>query len=316
VAQTKKKIEHKPVNALTVDVEDYFQVEAFADVVRRDEWGSWQSRVERSTYRLLDLFARRNVRGTFFILGWVAERQPGLVREVAAAGHEIACHSYQHHPIHTQSPQEFRADVRRAKSLLEDITGGDVIGYRAPTYSIMRETLWALDVLVEEGFRYDSSIFPIRHDRYGIPGAERHLHVIRCAAGEITEFPPSTVRLAGMNLPVAGGGYFRLLPYSFFRWGLRQINREDQQPAIFMVHTWEVDPEQPVIGGTRMNVWRHRNNLRRTEARLERLLDDFRFAPVREVLRMGRGIVETAAVRLVGSGPAYAQMAPMDCPMD
>lgn len=302
------KIEREPVNALTVDVEDYYQVEAFAEVVRREDWPSWQPRVERNTHRLLDLFARRNVRGTFFVLGWVAERQPQLVREIAAAGHEIACHSYQHQLIGEQTREEFRADVRRAKSSLEEITGSEVIGYRAPTYSIMRQTLWALDVLVEEGFRYDSSIFPIHHDRYGIPGADRHLHTIRCAAGEITEFPPSTVRVAGMNLPMAGGGYFRLMPYPLFRWGLRRINRDDKQPAIFMVHAWEVDPDQPVIAGTRLNIWRHRNNLRRTEARLEKLLNDFCFAPVRDVLRLSGETVETAEMRLVGSGPAYARM--------
>jgi polysaccharide deacetylase family protein (PEP-CTERM system associated) len=257
---------------------------------------------------LLDLFARRNVRSTFFILGWVAERHPQLVREIAAAGHEIACHSYLHQLITTQTREEFRADVRRAKSVLEDISGHEVIGYRAPTYSIMRETLWALDVLVEEGFRYDSSIFPVHHDRYGIPDAERHLHVIRRATGEIAEFPPSTVRVAGINVPMAGGGYFRLMPYSLFRWGLRRINQDDKQPAIFMVHTWEVDPEQPVIAGTRLNIWRHRNNLRRTEARLERLLDDFRFAPVRDVLRMSEEAVKTLEVGLVSSGAAYARM--------
>ena len=302
------KIEGAPVNALTVDVEDYFQVEAFADVVRREEWSRWQPRVERSTHRLLDLFASRNVCGTFFILGWVAERYPQLVREIAAAGHEIACHSYQHQRITTQTREEFRADVRRAKLLLEEITGNEVLGYRAPTYSIMRETLWALDILVEEGFRYDSSIFPVHHDRYGIPDAERHLHVIRCAAGEITEFPPSTVRIAGVNVPMAGGGYFRLLPYPLFRWGLRRINHNDKQPVIFMVHAWEVDSEQPVIVGTRLNIWRHRNNLRHTAARLERLLDDFRFAPVREVLRMSEEAVEAPERVLVSSSAVYARM--------
>lgn len=302
------KIEGALVNALTVDVEDYFQVEAFADVVLREEWSQWQPRVERNTHRLLDLFASRNVCGTFFILGWVAERYPQLVREIAAAGHEIACHSYQHQRITTQTREEFRADVRHAKLLLEEITGNEVIGYRAPTYSIMRETLWALDVLVEEGFRYDSSIFPVHHDRYGIPDAERHLHIIRCAAGEIAEFPPSTVRIAGINVPMAGGGYFRLLPYPLFRWGLRRINHNDQQPVIFMVHAWEVDSEQPVIEGTWLNVWRHRNNLRHTVARLERLLKDFRFASVRDVLRMSEDTIEVPESALVSSSAAYARM--------
>lgn len=298
----------EPVNALTVDVEDYFQVEAFADVVRREDWSKWESRVERNTHRLLDLLARREVRSTFFILGWVAEHHPQLVREIAEAGHEIACHSYHHQLIHAQSHDEFRADVRRAKFLLEDITGQEVIGYRAPTYSITKTTLWALDVLVEEGFQYDSSIFPIYHDRYGIPGAERFIHTIRCQAGNIVEFPPSTVRVAAANLPMTGGGYFRLLPYALFRWGLRRINRLEQQPALFMVHAWEVDPEQPIIAGTRLNIWRHRNNLSRTESRLERLLTEFRFAPLCDVLRLSGRKIELAELRPVGSKPAYAQM--------
>ncbi len=302
------KIKRELVNALTVDVEDYYQVEAFANVVRREDWTHWQPRVEKNTHRLLELFARRNVRSTFFILGWVAEQHPQLVRKIAAAGHEIACHSYQHQLIGTQTRPEFRADVRRAKALLEDLIGNEVVGYRAPTYSITQDTLWALDILVEEGFHYDSSIFPIRHDRYGIPGAERHLHIIRRPAGEIAEFPPSTVRIAGMNVPMAGGGYFRLMPYPVFRWGLRRINESDHQPAIFMVHAWEVDPEQPVIQGTRLNIWRHRNNLRRTEARLERLLGDFRFAPVREVLQLSEKVVEASAVELAGSSAVYARM--------
>jgi polysaccharide deacetylase family protein (PEP-CTERM system associated) len=180
--------------------------------------------------------------------------------------------------------QEFRADIRHAKSLLEDLTGQPVCGYRAPTYSITEQTLWALELLVEEGFQYDSSIFPIHHDRYGIPGAERFPHVIHCAAGDIIEFPPSTARIAGQNLPVAGGGYFRLLPYWLFRWGMRRVNSDRGRPAIFMVHAWEIDPEQPQLPGSTINMLRHRMNLRRTEQRLHRLLDDFHFAPVQEVL--------------------------------
>ena len=298
----------EPVNALTVDVEDYFQVEAFADVVRREEWSNWESRVERNTQRLLEMLACRDVRSTFFILGWIAEQHPRLVREIADAGHEIACHSYHHQLISSQSRNEFRADVRRAKFLLEDISGQEVIGYRAPTYSITEKTLWALDVLVEEGFRYDSSIFPIYHDRYGIPAAERFIHTIQCPTGEIVEFPPSTVRLGGVNFPMTGGGYFRLLPYSLFRWGLRRINRLEHQPAIFMVHAWEVDPDQPVVAGTSLNVWRHRNNLSRTESRLARLLDEFRFTSLREVLRLSGRQLEFAETRSVASKPAYAQM--------
>ena len=278
--QTRREI----VNALTVDVEDYYQVEAFADVVSRADWLRWESRVERSTQRLLELFARHDVRATFFTLGWVAERHPALVHEIAAAGHEIACHGYAHHLIYQQTPDEFRHDVRRAKNILEDLIGASLEGYRAPSYSITAASLWALDILIEEGFRYDSSIFPIHHDRYGIPDAERFPHMIRRAAGEILEFPPSTVRLGGINWPMAGGGYFRLLPYAIFRAGLRHLNQVEAQAAIFFLHPWEVDPEQPSVPGTRLNVWRHRLNLHRTLPRLERLLNDFRFAPAREVI--------------------------------
>jgi polysaccharide deacetylase family protein (PEP-CTERM system associated) len=302
------KIEHYQVNALTVDVEDYYQVEAFADIISRQDWPSWRPRIEQNTRRLLDLFESNKVRGTFFILGWVAERHPEVVREIARAGHEIACHSYHHKLIGKQSSEEFREDVRRAKSLLEDLTGKEVEGYRAPTYSITAETLWALEILIEEGFRYDSSIFPIHHDRYGIPGADRFPHVIRCAAGEIIEFPPSTVQVLGQNLPLAGGGYFRLMPYPAFRWGLRRINAREGKSAIFMVHTWEIDPDQPVIPGSRLNIWRHRNNLHRTRPRLERLLKDFRFAPVREILRLGDDAARAAESKLINSDPMYARM--------
>ncbi len=302
------KIMDGRVNALTVDVEDYYQVESFVKVIRREDWWQWESRVERNTHRLLDLFARGGARGTFFILGWVAERHPRLVKEIAHAGHEIACHGYDHQFILNQEPEDFRADVRRAKFLLEDLAGEAVEGYRAPTYSIMEQTLWALDILIEEGFRYDSSIFPIRHDRYGMPDAKRFPHVIRRRAGEIMEFPPSTFRIVGQNAPVAGGGYFRLLPYSIFRWGLRRINRRENQSAIFMVHAWEIDPDQPLLPGSRFNLWRHRANLRLTEPRLERLLNDFRFAPARDVLRLGERPAPLAMPVLAGSDPLYARM--------
>jgi polysaccharide deacetylase family protein (PEP-CTERM system associated) len=259
--------------------------------VRREDWPRWESRVERNTQRLLELFASRGVRATFFVLGWNAEQLPNLVREIAAAGHEVACHGYDHRLISTQTPQQLRDDVRRAKHTLEDLAGCAVQGYRAPTYSITATTLWALDVLIEEGFLYDCSIFPIHHDRYGMPGAPRFPYVIQRPAGQILEFPPSTVALGKVNLPMAGGAYFRLLPYFVFRSGVRRINRRDAQAALFLVHPWEVDPDQPTIQGTRLNIWRHRINLRRTLPRLERLLDDFRFAPVREVLRLGEAAV-------------------------
>ena len=296
------------VNALTVDVEEYYQVEGFADVVSRDSWGQWESRIERSTDRILALLADRGVCGTFFILGCVAECHPELARRIAAAGHEIACHGYDHRIISEQSRAEFRADIRRAKRLLEDQTGEEIAGFRAPTYSITRANLWAVEVLIEEGFRYDSSIFPIYHDRYGIPDAQRFPYVIRSQGGELVEFPPSTVRLGGVNIPMAGGGYFRFLPYPIFRWGLRRINRVEDQPGIFMIHAWETDPRQPVIPGTRMNLWRHRRNLHRTMPRLQRLLGDFRFAPVREVLRVREAAMPVLEPHWLNSGPLYAPL--------
>jgi polysaccharide deacetylase family protein (PEP-CTERM system associated) len=294
------------VNALTVDLEDYYHVEAFNDVVAVKDWSKLESRIERNTERLLALFADRKVKGTFFILGWVAEHYPKLIRQIAQERHEIACHSYHHRMINFQSRREFRTDIRRAKALLEDISGNEVRGYRAPTYSITEQTLWALETLVEEGYLYDSSIFPIHHDRYGIPRAQRFPYKIYCPSGVIIEFPPTTLRVAGQNLPIAGGGYFRLIPYNIFRWGMKRINRCERQAAIFMVHAWEIDPGQPVIRGKRINIWRHRYNLQQTESRLLRLLDDFHFAPVSEVLRLGEAVATPTARQILGSSPIYA----------
>jgi polysaccharide deacetylase family protein (PEP-CTERM system associated) len=289
------KFENATVNALTVDVEDYFQVEAFSGTISRWDWTRWESRVEKNTDSLLDLFERYNAHATFFILGWVAQHFPKVVRKIVNSGHEVACHSYNHEMIRNQNPDQFRFDVKRAKILLEDIAGEMVCGYRAPTYSITSQTLWALEILIEEGFRYDSSIFPVHHDRYGIPQAQRFPYVIRCLSGEILEFPPSTVKILNQNLPIAGGGYFRLMPYPIFRWGLRRINRREGQSAIFMIHSWEVDPAQPIVPGTWTNIWRHRLNLHRTKARLGRLLEEFRFASVREVLGLDEGAARMAA---------------------
>lgn len=275
---------HQSINALSVDVEDYYQVEAFTDVVRREDWPNWESRVVRNTQLLLETFARHNVRGTFFILGYVAEKHPEIVRKIAAAGHEVACHSYYHQLVYTQTPDEFRQDLRNAKQRLEDLIGEAVVGYRAPSYSITAQSLWALDILIEEGFAYDSSIFPVHHDRYGMPEAERFPHILSRPTGEIIEFPPSTVRLGGMNWPISGGGYFRLLPYSLFRRSWQIIHRREAEAAIFFLHPWEVDPAQPIVPGKRSNIWRHRVNLKHTQKKLERLLADFSFAPVKQVL--------------------------------
>lgn len=272
-------------NALTFDVEEYFHAEAFSRVLRPEEWPTLESRVTRSTERLLDLLDREQVRATFFVLGWVAERHRALVRSIASLGHEIACHGHGHRMIQYLSRQEFEGDVTRAKDALEDTTGRPVLGYRAPTFSIMRSTLWSLDVLAETGFRYDSSIFPVVHDRYGIPDAPRFPHRLKTPnGGEITEFPPSTITLLGRRLPVAGGGYFRLFPYGFTRRAITRLNRGEGQPAMVYLHPWEFDPDQPRLPVGPLSRFRHLVNVGRTEARLTRLLSDFSFAPAADVL--------------------------------
>jgi polysaccharide deacetylase family protein (PEP-CTERM system associated) len=268
------------VNAMTIDVEDYFQVSAFDDVVRRDEWEARPSRVVSNTMRLLQLLDDHSVKGTFFVLGWVAHRFPALVRDIGAAGHELASHGYGHRIVYSQPPEEFREDVRRAKRTIEDASGQVVAGYRAPSFSITKASLWALDVLVEEGYTYDASIFPIRHDRYGIPDAPRHPHTLARAGGTLAEAPPSTVRLGAVNLPVAGGGYFRLLPYAWTRWGIRRVNEHERQPAVFYLHPWEIDPDQPRLDASAVSRFRHYRNLHKTEGRLRQLLKDFRFGPL------------------------------------
>lgn len=272
-------------NAMTVDVEDYFQVSAFDDTVSRHDWDAFESRVGVNTRRLLRLFDDHGVRATFFVLGWVAERHSDLVREIASAGHEVASHGYGHRLIYEQTPEEFRTDIRRSKRILEDASGRPVVGYRAPSYSVTKESLWALDILVEEGFAYDASIFPIRHDRYGIPDAPRHAHVLTTASGSLTEAPPSTVRVGPANLPVAGGGYFRILPYGWTRWGIRRINGVERKPAVFYLHPWEVDPDQPRLEAGGLSRFRHYRNLDKTMDRLRRLLNEFRFAPLGPMLQ-------------------------------
>ncbi len=272
------------VNAMSVDVEEYFHASALAPVAPRAAWETLPSRVEPTTRQLLDAFAARDVRATFFVLGWVADRHPDLVRAIAAAGHEVASHGYWHEIVYSLTPDAFRDDVRRSKQVLEDLTGREVAGYRAPSFSITRQSLWALDVLVEEGYRYDASVFPVRHDRYGIPDAPRHAYALDRAAGPLAEVPPSTIRLLGQNLAVAGGGYFRLLPYGWTRAGIARLNRQERRPAIFYLHPWEVDTRQPRLPVGMATRLRHYGNLSRTAGRLERLLGSFAFAPVADVL--------------------------------
>ena len=270
------------VNALTIDVEDYFHVTAFASDLDRSKWSSLESRVENNTLRLLDLFAEHRVRGTFFVLGWVAERYPHLVRRIQDGGHEVACHGLTHQLVYKQTPELFRQETTHAKALLEDLSGVAVRGYRAATYSIVRESMWALDILEDLGFDYDSSIFPVRHDLYGVPDAPRKPYKV--ASGKLLEVPLTTVTVAGQRLPCGGGGYFRLLPYSVFKWALRRVNRVDRQSIIFYAHPWEIDPGQPRIHGTSFKSrFRHYTNLDATEGRLGRLLKDFKWGRMDEI---------------------------------
>jgi polysaccharide deacetylase family protein (PEP-CTERM system associated) len=271
------------LNALTIDVEDYYHVSAFDGAVGRADWDAMESRVGPTTERLLDLLAAADVRATFFVLGWVAQRQPSLVRAIRAAGHEVGCHSYAHRLIYTQTPDEFRADLRRGIRVLEDAIGEPVTLYRAPSFSITRESAWALDVLIEEGIRVDSSIYPTHHDRYGIPGTPLGQHRIDRSAGRLWEFPPPVWRCFGYPLPVGGGGYFRLYPYAMTRLGLRRIN-EQGRPFAAYLHPWELDPAQPRIRAGLGATFRHRVNLGRTEGRLTRLLADFPFGTLSEAL--------------------------------
>ena len=273
------------INAFTVDVEDYYQVSAFEKHVRRDHWDRWESRVEANTHRILRLLERHGVKATFFVLGWVADRHPRLVREIHACGHEVGSHGYWHRLVYELSPAEFREDLRRSRNALEDAVGARVTAHRAASFSITSRSLWALEILVEEGFSVDSSIFPIHHDRYGIPRAEPRLHRLPTPAGELWEFPPSVARMARMNLPVSGGGYFRLFPLFWTHYCLCRINRRERQPFMFYVHPWEIDPQQPRIHArSGLSRFRHYVGLAKNEGKLERLLARFRFGRLSDVV--------------------------------
>lgn len=277
-----------PVNALTIDVEDYFHVTAFKERISPEQWDRFPARVFDNTLRCLDLLDEHAVKATFFILGWVAERYPALVGRIRDARHEIACHGYGHQLIHELGPTAFREDVRRAKRILEDISGLKVRGYRAPSYSITAKSPWALDILIEEGFEYDSSIFPVVHDTYGIRDARRFPHVLERPGGRMLEFPLSTlpVKLPGgeFRVPVAGGGYLRLMPAGFLPWAFRRINHREGQPAVLYFHPWEIDTGQPRIHAGRKSRLRHYLNLRTTEGKLRRILGGLPFAPMSAAL--------------------------------
>lgn len=291
------------VNMLSIDVEDYFQVSAFEDVSPPDKWDNFESRVVANTERILQVLESADVRATFFVLGWVAKRCPDLVRKIAGAGHEVASHGYGHQRVGHLERAEFRHDIQQSKQILEDLVGCEVLGYRAPSYSISQQTPWAFDELLEAGYSYDSSIFPVKHDFYGMSEWPRFAGLaVKGITGQwqpakpdqlnseqqaLMELPITTLRLAGKNLPISGGGYFRLLPYTMSRWGLKRINRVDRQPFVFYLHPWEFDPNQPRMIGARVKSrFRHYLNLHKTESRFKRLLEDFQFVPIRKGLEL------------------------------
>lgn len=271
------------VHALSFDVEEHFQVSAFWSDERRSKWESYESRVERNVEKILTLLSLHGIHATFFVLGWVALRHPNLVKAIASRGHEIASHGFGHEMITSQQPAQFREDVRRSKETIENIAGTAIYGYRAPSFTITPQTRWALEVLVEEGFLYDSSIFPVQHDRYGMPGANPYCHRIETESGSLWEVPPSTLKMGPIRVPIAGGGYFRFYPYPVLR---RLLCRAaaDGHPLIMYFHPWEFDPDQPRMSGSMLSRFRHYLNLEKTEARLRQLISDFRFATIREAV--------------------------------
>ncbi len=270
---------NKIVNYLTIDVEDYYHVSAFEHIIGHKKWDSFSSRIVTNTKVILDIFEQHGVKATFFVLGWIAEKFPHLVKNIHSSGHEIGCHSYFHRLIYNLTPEEFRSDTAKTKDILEQVTGSPVTGYRAPSYSITKESLWALDILEELGFKYDSSIFPIFHDRYGIINSPRFEYEL--PNNTMREYPITTALLCGVKLPVSGGGYFRLLPYGLTRMLLNRVNKKEKQPFVFYLHPWEIDPDQPRIQGlSALSKFRHYNNLGKAHGRFERLLRDFRFTAI------------------------------------
>ncbi|MDO9161140.1 MAG: DUF3473 domain-containing protein [Methylococcaceae bacterium] len=277
------KSERGLINALTVDVEDYFQVSAFEPYIDKKEWDNLPHRVLENTLRVLDLFEERGVKATFFTLGWVAERYPQLIHRIVNDGHELACHGYEHIRVTEQTPDQFRSDVSKTKSILEELSGSEVKGYRAASYSIGAKNLWALDVLKELGFQYSSSIYPVKHDLYGMPDAPRFIFE-PIANNSFKEIPITTVRFGDKNIPCGGGGFFRFYPYAFSKWAFRHVNNKEQQSGIFYFHPWEIDPEQPRQPGLSLKAkTRHYLNLHKMESRINQLLTDFNWDTMENV---------------------------------
>jgi polysaccharide deacetylase family protein (PEP-CTERM system associated) len=272
------------INALTVDVEEYFHPSEVQQHINQTDWATLPSRIEHQIDRILDLFDRRDVTATFFILGWVAERHPALVRKISKRGHDIACHSYAHQLVYGMTPAQFREDTRRAVRVIEDACGVQPLAYRAPSYSITTRCLWALEILVENGFAYDSSIYPIKHDRYGIPGFNRHATVIETPSGPIQEIPIGTVKLGGDTAaPIGGGGYLRMLPYRYTAAGIRRVNTEERMPVCVYFHPWEIDPSQPSLASGVVSWLRTYTGIRGMYSKIDRLLCEFSFGPVSDV---------------------------------
>jgi len=274
-------------NALSFDVEEYFCVTNFEDFILREEWESFPTRVEKQTDKILNLLAQAKVKATFFILGWLVGIHPDLIKKIFREGHEIGAHSWDHRLIYRQSPEKFRQDVKKTKKRLEDITGSEIKGYRGTSFSITRESLWALDILQEEGFKYDSTIFPVIHTRYGFSDSPRHPYPIRSKGQKVMwEFPLTTFKIGPYNLPVSGGGYMRLMNYNFLKWMLSRVNGREKSPFILYMHPWEFDPEQPIPERIPyLRRLRHTIGIRTMEKKLKQLLQDFQFAPIKDVLR-------------------------------
>ncbi|HWR17297.1 MAG TPA: XrtA system polysaccharide deacetylase [Terriglobales bacterium] len=296
-------------NALTFDVEEYFQVIAFAASIDRRDWDTKESRVERTTEIVLEMLGEMGTKATFFTLGWVAEKRPGLVRRIAEAGHEVACHSNLHRQVFTLSPTEFREDSGRAKQLLEDACGQQILGFRAPSFSIRRDSWWALDVLAELGFAYDSSVFPVSHPNYGVPNEQLRPFVVNTAHGPIVEFPMTAIEFAGMRAPVAGGAYFRLLPYWFTRDTLKLVNEQSRSFCTYL-HPWEFDPEQPRVSAGLTSRIRHYIGLKGVQRKLKQLLKDFEFAPMAQLVEplvlSSRPVSQKAATVSAGKAASFS----------
>ena len=280
----------RKINAMTIDVEDYFQVSAFEPYIAKAQWDALPHRVERNTHKILDLLAERHVKATFFTLGWVAERYPGLVKRIVQDGHELACHGYEHIRVTEQTPEQFRQDVVKSKNLLEELGGKEVKGYRAASYSIVASNLWAHNVLQEAGFKYSSSIYPVKHDLYGIPDAPRFIYEPIENNG-FKEIPITTLRFGNKNMPCGGGGFFRFYPYALSKWAFNRVNNLENESGIFYCHPWEIDPEQPRQHGLSLKTRiRHYLNLNRMENRIKRLLTDFNWDTMENVFLINEGV--------------------------